>query len=270
MANDIVIVKEENTIVVKSVGIQPVVDYSNYFNKILDDSDDINEGVANLFLTLLERGVISGVDDSYEVVGVRGDGTLVVRIGDFDESGNGMMVEISDQGKAIRIGDVNESFNGNIIEVDDANNKVGVYSPIGKLDAQVKQFDLNINGEPNPEVRQVLAVKSLDGATATMTFQSLNDRLIYFPTAFLTYEIDWSLSETWEIVMIGNVTFSEINLPTGNFTKVITIYLSGNHVPTFPASWGVYVSGTYDGTVMNQICVEYVSSRITWVTINQI
>jgi hypothetical protein len=70
--------------------------------------------------------------------------------------------------------------------------------------------------------------------------------------------------------MTGDTTFSDINLPTsGTNTKVITIYMTGNYTPTFPTNWTTNTIGTYDGTVMNQLVVEYIKSGTYWLTINR-
>tara|TARA_R110000772_G_scaffold62137_1_gene139621 strand:+ start:24431 stop:26254 length:1824 start_codon:yes stop_codon:yes gene_type:complete len=81
--------------------------------------------------------------------------------------------------------------------------------------------------------------------------------------------IDWNF-DTHRITMTGATTFTDTNLPTsGTNTKVITIYMDGNFVPTWPAGWTTYVTGTYDGTVLNQIVVEFISTGLYWVDINR-
>lgn len=84
-----------------------------------------------------------------------------------------------------------------------------------------------------------------------------------------TYNIDWDY-DTLRLTMTGATVFSDINLPTsGVNTKTLTIYMNGNFTPTWPAGWTTYVTGTYDGTVLNQIVVEFISTGVYWVDINR-
>jgi len=79
--------------------------------------------------------------------------------------------------------------------------------------------------------------------------------------------ISWDLADTWDYVLTGDVTFSEINTPTTGFTKTISIYITGDFVPTWPASWDIKV-GVYDGLIDNQIVVEWVKPGKVWANIN--
>lgn len=82
-----------------------------------------------------------------------------------------------------------------------------------------------------------------------------------------TYNIDWDY-DTLRLTMTGATVFSDINLPTSGLnTKTLTIYMDGNFTPTWPAGWTTYVTGTYDGTVLNQIVVEFISTGVYWVDI---
>ena len=87
-----------------------------------------------------------------------------------------------------------------------------------------------------------------------------------------TQNIDWEL-DTFRYTMTGNTTFTDINLPTSTTnTKVITIYMDdsgGVRVPTWPSGWTTNMTGTYDGTVINQIVVEFISAGVFWVNINR-
>jgi len=88
-------------------------------------------------------------------------------------------------------------------------------------------------------------------------------------TVTTTQDIDWNY-DTFRFTMTGNTTFSEINLPVGSTnTKVITIYIDGDFTPTYPGGWTTYKSGVYDGTVLNQIVIEFIKTGIYWVTINR-
>jgi hypothetical protein len=85
-----------------------------------------------------------------------------------------------------------------------------------------------------------------------------------------TYEIDWN-KDTFFLTMTEDCTFTETNLPATDKTKVITIYLMGNFVPTFPVAWTVNyaIIGAYDGVKNNQIVTEYVKEDYYWTTISQ-
>lgn len=83
-----------------------------------------------------------------------------------------------------------------------------------------------------------------------------------------TYNIDWNIG-THYLTMTANTTLTESNLPSGATTKVISIYITGNFALTLPANWSTNIIGGYDGTVLNQIVVEYISSGVYWVTITQ-
>jgi len=75
-----------------------------------------------------------------------------------------------------------------------------------------------------------------------------------------TYTIDW-LNDTYDIVMTGNTTFSQINLPaSGRRTKTLNITITGNFVPTFPAGWETFKVGTYKGTDQNSIDIKFIAA----------
>ena len=83
-----------------------------------------------------------------------------------------------------------------------------------------------------------------------------------------THDIDWNIG-THYLTMTANTTLTESNLPSGATTKVISIYITGNFALTLPANWSTNIIGGYNGTVLNQIVVEYISSGVYWVTITQ-
>src|SRR5690606_5455738 len=72
-----------------------------------------------------------------------------------------------------------------------------------------------------------------------------------------SYDLDWSNS-TWNLVLTGATTLTQSNLPAAGQTKTITIYVTGNFAITMPSGWADNLSGEYDGTVLNQIVVEYI------------
>lgn len=82
------------------------------------------------------------------------------------------------------------------------------------------------------------------------------------------YSVNWKI-DTFDLVLTGNTTFSEINLPPTGKTKVISLYITGDFALTYPTNWTDSIIGTYDGTVLNQIIVEYRSTGEYFVTINQ-
>ena len=110
----------------------------------------------------------------------------------------------------------------------------------------------------------------LMAATQTLTNKTLTTPLGIVPSDILdrleedatvtgTKNIDWTAYETFKYVLTGACTFSDTNLPSTG-SKVITIHITGNFAPTYPAGWTTNIRGTYDGTVTNMIVVEYVKS----------
>ena len=82
------------------------------------------------------------------------------------------------------------------------------------------------------------------------------------------YAFDWS-KDTFLLNMVADTTFTESNLPEAGKTKTISIYMSGDFIPTFPGDWSTNVTGVYDGTVTNLIVVEYIKANTYWVIITQ-
>jgi lysophospholipase L1-like esterase len=75
-----------------------------------------------------------------------------------------------------------------------------------------------------------------------------------------TKDIDWSLYESFKYTLTGAVTLSDINLPPSG-SKTITLMVTGDFAITYPTGWdSTFVNGTYDGTVLNQIVVQYVKA----------
>ena len=79
------------------------------------------------------------------------------------------------------------------------------------------------------------------------------------------YDIDWSKG-TLRITMTENTVFTESKLPTIGRASIIDIYLDGDFIPTFPASWDIII-GSYTGTKKNQVVVKYINATEYWVTI---
>ena len=60
--------------------------------------------------------------------------------------------------------------------------------------------------------------------------------------------------------MTGATVFSDSNLPAAGFSGIKTVYLDGDFAATFASGWDTNKTGTYDGTVLNTITVEYVAA----------
>ena len=75
------------------------------------------------------------------------------------------------------------------------------------------------------------------------------------------YPIDFNV-DTHRLTLIGNTTFTEINLPPVGFSKTITLHINGNFGVVFPASWAQYISGAYNGTApLNTIVIETIGTE---------
>jgi len=99
-------------------------------------------------------------------------------------------------------------------------------------------------------------------------YKAITDVLTVNATTTGTYNLDWS-KDTWDLILTGNTTFTESNLPASGKTKVISLYVTGSFTLTLPSGWSTNVIGTYDGSVLNQIVVEYISTGKYFVMINQ-
>ena len=85
-----------------------------------------------------------------------------------------------------------------------------------------------------------------------------------------TFNLDYNLYETFNLVLTGVTTFTESNLPTsGEDTKILVINISGNFALTYPAGWSTNVTGSYIGTVNNIIVVQYFKTGTYKIQITQ-
>lgn len=76
-----------------------------------------------------------------------------------------------------------------------------------------------------------------------------------------THPIDFNV-DTHRLTLIGNTTFTEINLPASGFSKTITLHVSGNFGIVLPASWTTFISGQYNGTApLNTIVIETIGTE---------
>lgn len=131
----------------------------------------------------------------------------------------------------------------------------------GALEVPTEAYGVSWNGSNEVPTKDAVydKIESLD----------FPDVLVENATVTGSYDIDWD-NDTWNLTLTGNTTLTESNLPTsGTNSKVITLYVTGNFSLTYPANWATNKIGTYDGTVDNQIIVEYIKSGEYWLTINQ-
>ncbi len=86
-----------------------------------------------------------------------------------------------------------------------------------------------------------------------------------------THNINW-YKDVHFLTMDEACAFSEINLPaSGVASKKITLYVSGNFVPTWPIAWDDNFTpiGAYVGTKLNKIEITFVKTGWYWVVITQ-
>ena len=132
----------------------------------------------------------------------------------------------------------------------------------GNLEVPDEAYGVGWNGSTEVPTKNAVYDK-------IQTLSGGDDVLVENATTTGTYDVDWE-NDTWNLTLTGNTTLTESNLPTsGTNTKVITLYVTGSYSLTYPANWSTNVIGAYDGTVNNQIIVEYVKSGTYWMAINQ-
>ena len=83
------------------------------------------------------------IHKGYTESGTRAGGDLVVVLGDYDESGTGTAIEISDSSRSIRMGDIQESYNGVVLQIDDSNSNINLFTPIGDVQLHSQGFQFN-------------------------------------------------------------------------------------------------------------------------------
>lgn len=116
---------------------------------------------------------------------------------------------------------------------------------------------------------------TIDDYLLIQSEESLNgkrfeDRLIEDASVTGTYLINYAIAETWWLTMIADTVFSESNLPGSGSSKPITIYLSGDFVPSWPAGHTTYTVGTYDNTKINVYVIEYIKPSTYNIQITQL
>ena len=82
-----------------------------------------------------------------------------------------------------------------------------------------------------------------DGSQGTKATSEFGGREIYIENISVSggYTVDFNV-DTHRLTLIGNTTFSEINLPPVGFSKTITLHINGNFGIVLPASWTQYIS----------------------------
>ena len=75
-----------------------------------------------------------------------------------------------------------------------------------------------------------------------------------------TYAIDWNAGSVFPLTMTANTTFSFTNLPTGVNSRIITVILTGEFVPTFPVIATLKpATDVYDGAKLNEYTINCVN-----------
>jgi hypothetical protein len=177
------------------------------------------------------------------------------------------------------------------------NNELEYNAGTGVFDVKADTFTFDINGSTGTN-GQVL---TSDGTNATWqdasvgatTLNGLTDVNITTPTdgQSLTYDsvsgdwvngsaalnygtrltasitgatnLDWSTDNTvFDYTLTGATTLVDLNLPTGNDTKLLVLYTTGDFPITVPIYWDLDPdSDTYNGSIMNRIIIDCVNGN---------
>ena len=211
--------------------------------------------------------------------------------------GNGIISELPSASVSV-------NGTGNDLEFDSVNTFRVVTDGGAEIELQASELevntDLDLNGVLNTRdgiIFQLIAAGST--GTNTLFRDGTNNRLYYknnlsellplhqleeeiqgsvFSDNSTTSPIDisWADYVTYNLVLTEDTTFTESDVPALGFTKVISIYMTGDFIPTFPGTWTVTGnSDAYDGTGNNRITVEVLDSadglsKLTYYTIENI
>ena len=75
-----------------------------------------------------------------------------------------------------------------------------------------------------------------------------------------TFDLDWSVT-TYRLTLVNNVVFTQSNMPVGDDSDVMTIYIDGEFSAGLPAAWLTPANGgAYDGTKVTQITIEIIDA----------
>ena len=151
---------------------------------------------------------------------------------------------------------------GDLSTKEDVANKATDFSVINdtlypSVEAVKEQLDSKLDKVSTVDVEKVY-IKNADGTQGVKATSEFGGREIYIKNISISggYTVDFNV-DTHRLTLIGNTTFSEINLPALGFSKTITLHINGNFGVVFPASWTQYISGAYKGTApLNTIVVE--------------
>jgi hypothetical protein len=119
---------------------------------------------------------------------------------------------------------------------------------------------------PVPETRTL----TIGGVTQDLSANRVfNNLVVVNPTVTGSFNIDYT-KDTFDLILTGNTTLTESNLPASGQSKVISLYITGNFTLTYPSDWTDFITGSYEGgSAMNKIIVEYISAGRYNVTIIQ-
>ena len=144
------------------------------------------------------------------------------------------------------------------------NEVVGLVTDLGnKLDKDIS----TLTAVSLPLLGTDKLIVNRSGADYSVEKNELNDILSTNTNVSGSYAIDWS-KETHRLTLTAASTFTESNLPSASKTKVLSLYVDGNFTLTFPTAWSTNIKGSYDGTKLNLIVIEYISSGVYWVRIS--
>ena len=83
-----------------------------------------------------------------------------------------------------------------------------------------------------------------------------------------TFNIDWNVYSNWDLIITGNTTITETNIPIIGKEKTITIYIVGDFALILPTQWVVKNEGVYDGVNGSQIVVQIWNNGTYYTVIN--
>ncbi len=142
-------------------------------------------------------------------------------------------------------------------------------------DTNFATFTNSVSDKSTQANTDVLAyVDITTGKWVKQTFSNLVDYLKGFfqtkkeiitnATVSGTYNLDASLTDTYNLTLTGNTTLALINT-SSTFAEPMTVYITGNFSLAYPA--GSTIIGIYRGNMKNQLVIEKIGSVI-YITVN--
>ena len=246
------------------------------FISSIDDADllhvvDVSDTTANAegtskksLFSLIKSTLKTYFDTLYQVVLVSGTNIKTVNNQSLLGSGN---LDIDTTGA---VDSVNTQTGVVVLDADDIDdtatiNKFTTAADIARLantsgtntgDQDISGIGVNAGNIATNVINISTNTTAINTAKATLTANPVSGAL----------DLDWSLYSSWIMTLSEATTLTESNVPSASENKTITLYVTGDFALTIPVSW-TNVSGTYNGTVLNQIVVEK-AGTIYWVTIN--